>query len=108
MLLRKFEDNENFIVKRTAHTGQEADKLQSLASLIAPEQRQRLVHKFFDDDQTSFENLLLQLEAALSWSAAHRMLEQHFAERQINPYGDEAIRFSNLVYKRYFPKDELI
>lgn len=108
MLLRKFEDDENFIVKRAAHAGQKAEKLQSLASLISPEQRQRLLHKLFDDERASFERLLLQLEAALSWSAAHRMLEQHFAEHQINPYGEEAIRFSNLVYKRYFPKDELI
>jgi len=51
---------------------------------------------------------LLQLEAARDWVAAHRLIEAHFYRHQINPYQKDATRFSDLVYKRYFPHDVYI
>jgi hypothetical protein len=36
------------------------------------------------------------------------LTEECFKTNGISPYQDDAIRFSDLIYKRYFPKDEHI
>lgn len=94
---------ENFIINRAAIASTTAAQLQSLAALIPPPQRQQFSKKLFGGDAAAFEKLLAQLETAPSWRIAHRVLDQHFYQRQISPYAHEATRFSDLVYKRYFP-----
>lgn len=105
MPVRTISDNDNFIVKRAAIAQAQAVTLQSLAMLISPQQRQQFSKKLFGGDAGGFEKLLAQLEAAPNWRIAYRVMEQHFYRHRISPYNIEAMRFSDLVYKRYFPRD---
>jgi hypothetical protein len=108
MPVREIDDEDNFIIRRAAISQAGAEPLQSVAAMLSPQQRQQFQRKLFNGDLARFEQLLSQLEAAPTWSAAHRALEMCFQQQRISPYHAEATRFSNLVYKRYFPKDEHI
>lgn len=108
MSSRSFADRENFVVRRSVIPGRGCDELQSLATLMPPQMRQQFLKKLFRSDAARFEKLLVQLEAAPDWMVAHRLIEMHFYRHQINPYQNDATRFSDLVYKRYFPQDEHI
>ncbi len=106
MPTRSFADEENFVVQLSAVAKPDCEHLQSLATLMPPQLRQQFLKKLFRSDAERFEKLLLQLEAARDWVAAHRLIEAHFYRHQINPYQKDATRFSDLVYKRYFPGNE--
>jgi hypothetical protein len=108
MSIRGFADRENFVVRLSTTPRRGCDELQSLAALMPPQLRQQFVKKLFHSDAARFEKLLVQLEAAPDWMVAHRLLEAYFRRYQINPYQNDATRFSDLVYKRYFPQDEHI
>ncbi|MCK6562639.1 hypothetical protein HUU39_09350 [candidate division KSB1 bacterium] len=102
------EDQENFTVRRSALEQNTARDLQSLAQLISAEQRRHLLRKLFAGDAQRFDLLCAQLETAPAWNLARRLLHQHFKVHGINPYQEEARRFSSLVYKRYFPQDAYV
>lgn len=102
------EDQENFTVRRSALEQNTTRDLQSLAQLISAEQRRHLLRKLFAGDAQRLEVLCAQLEAAPAWNLARRILHQHFKVHDINPYQEEARRFSSLVYKRYFPQDAYV
>lgn len=108
MPIRNFADEDNFVVDRAALAKRDCEQLQSLTTLMPPQLRQQFLKKLFHSDVARFEKLLLQLEAARDWVAAHRLIEAYFYRHQINPYQNDATRFSDLVYKRYFPRDEYI
>jgi len=108
MPLPKIEDDDNFTIKCSVLAGKDTEKLQSVASLIKREQQQRFVKKLFAGDMASFDALLARLEIAPDWITAHRLIEMHFKAHRLNPYQPEATHFSNLIYKRYFPRDEHI
>jgi len=102
----RFNDSrENFTINRAAIAATTAAQLQSLTVLIPPLQRQQFSKKLFGGDAAAFEKMLAQLETVPNWRMAHRVLEHYFYQRQISPYTHEATRFSDLVYKRYFPLD---
>jgi hypothetical protein len=106
--MRNYADEDNFVVSRAALAKRDCENLQSLATLMPPQVRQQFLKKLFHSDAARFEKLLLQLEAARDWMVAHRLIEAHFYRHHINPYQNAATRFSDLVYKRYFPRDEYI
>lgn len=108
MPVRSYADEENFVIRRSAITRRDCEKLQSLTALMPPQLQQQFVKKLFRSDATRFEKLLMQLEAAPDWVVAHRLIEAYFYRHQINPYQNDATRFSDLIYKRYFPQDEHI
>ncbi len=108
MSTQKFDDNENFVIQRSAIAKRDTENLQSLTVLIPPQLRQQFLKKLFHSDLARFEKLLAQLEVAPDWVVAHRLIEAYYYLCQINPYQNEATRFSDLIYKRYFPKDEYI
>lgn len=108
MPIREIDDEDNFTIHRAAIAQAGAEPLHSFAAMISPQQRQQFLKKLFNGDTACFEQLLSKLEAAPTWSAAHRAIELCFQQKRISPYHAEATRFSNLVYKRYFPKDEHI
>lgn len=104
---RRIEDDENFMIRCSELPGKDTERLQSVTLLVRPDQ-QLFVEKLFRRDPACLDKLLIKLEAAPDWIAAHRLIEAHFAAHHINPYQPEATRFSNIIYKRYFPKDEHI
>jgi len=104
MPIRQFDDVDNFVINRSSIGQNGAQALQSLAVLISPQVRQQFLKKLFGGDVTGFDKLLAQLETAPNWSAAHHLLEQYFYRTRISPYNNDATQFSDIVYKRYFPK----
>lgn len=105
MSVRFYDSRENFTINRAALAGNTAAQLQSLSTMISPPLRQQFSKKLFGGDAAAFESLLAQLETAPNWRTAHRVLDHYFYQRQISPYANDATRFSDLVYKRYFPLD---
>jgi len=104
MPIRQVDDMDNLVIDCAAIRRNGVGKPPSLAALISPQDRQQFLKKLFGGDATGFDKLLAQLEIAPTWSAAHRLLDQYFYRAQISPYHATAIRFSDLVYKRYFPE----
>lgn len=105
MPVRVIDDSDNFIIRCAPNAQAPLTPLQSLAVLISPQLRQQFSKKLFSGDVTNFDKLLAQLETAPNWRAAYRVLEHCFYRHQISPYATEATRFSDLVYKRYYPND---
>jgi hypothetical protein len=104
MPIRQFDSQENFVIKRANIGKNGARKLQSLAMLFSPQLRQQFSKKLFGGDVSGFDNFLAKLETAPNWSVAHHLLEQYFYRTRISPYNDNATQFSDIIYKRYFPK----
>ena len=103
MPVRTIDSRDNFTVSCATLAQTAAAQLQSLAALIPPPQRQHFSKKLFGGDAAACEKLLTRLETAPNWRIAHHMMEQYFHQYQISPYNNDATRFSDLVYKRYFP-----
>jgi hypothetical protein len=108
MPIRPFNDESNFTVTRAALTQSSVKRLESLSVLISSQQRQLFVKKIFGGDAVVFDKLVNQLEISPNWSAALRLLENYFYRANISPYHNDAARFSDLIYKRYFPNDVYI
>jgi hypothetical protein len=105
MSLRGIADSENFTINHETITRNGAVELQSLGILISPQLRQQFSKKLFGGDAARLETLLAQLEKAPTWRVAHRLLDNYFHSCQISPYQTAATRFSDIIYKRYFPND---
>ena len=108
MLQRKIEDDQNFRIDFSASPVRRADELPSVAGMISPEQQKRFLKKVFGGDGTGYRQLLAQIDTISTWAEAHRYLEDYFQQHGINPYHDEAVRFSDAVYRRYFPQDNYV
>ena len=102
---RKTEQDQNLAIDLSTRAAQSVQQPQGVAEMISPEQQKRFIKKLLAGDDASFSHLLAQLDAISNWKEANRFLEDYFREHGINPYHDEAVRFSDLVYRRYFPQD---
>ncbi len=105
MLQRKIEDDQNFTINISANPGREMEELPSVASIISPEQQKRFLKKLFRGDASGYSRLLAEIDTIPIWAEALRHLEEYFQQNGINSYHDEAVRFSDAVYRRYFPQD---
>lgn len=105
MLQRNIEDDQNFATDLSPRNSRSVEKLPSVTEMISPEQQKRFVRKLFGGNDAGYHQLLVQLEAASNWAEARRLLEDYFQQHAINPYRDEAVTFSDLIYRRYFPQD---
>ncbi len=103
MLVRMIDNCDNLTVNCATLAQTTAAQLQSLAALIPLPQRRQFSKKLFGGDATACEKLLTRLETAPNWRIAHHVMEQYFHQHRISPYNNFATRFSDLVYKRYFP-----
>lgn len=104
MLQRKIEEERNSIIDFSERASS-VEKLPSVTAMISPEQQKRFIKKLFRGDAAGYQHLLKQLEGFSTWAGAHHFLEGYFQEHGIDPYHDEAVRFSDVVYRRYFPQD---
>jgi hypothetical protein len=105
MLQRKIEDRQDLSIDFSARPDRSVEKLPSVTEMISPEQERRFLKKLFSGDAAGYRQMLAQLEVFSNWAEAHHFLEDYFQRHGINPYNDEAVRFSDLVYRRYFPED---
>ncbi len=108
MPIRPFDDAQNFKIDLHARANREANALQNLQQMISAQHRQRFVKKIFGGNASEFERFLAELDAIPEWGEAHQTMKEYFSDRYINPYQEEAICLTDIVYKRYFPLDVYI
>ncbi len=108
MSRRPFDDAQNFTVDFHARASRETQALQDLATMISKQHRQRFVKKLFGGNHGEFDEFIAALDAISEWGEAHQTMKYFFSERYINPYQEEAICLTDIVYKRYFPLDAYI
>lgn len=82
--------------------------LQDINELITGRSRRKIIKKLFNKKEKEFLEFIVQLNPVSSWKEASPMIDEVFYERNINPYSNEAIMFSDLVYNRFFPKDKYV
>jgi hypothetical protein len=105
MPIREINDDENPTINCATIANNGAANLPSLGTLIPPRLREQFSKKLFDGDTSRLEELLARLETAPNWRVAHILIGRYFHHHQISPYHAQASRFSDLIYKRYFPND---
>jgi hypothetical protein len=79
--------------------------LEDLFSLIGKKDYKKFLKKLFKKDEPGFKDFIDELNSYNSWKDASIAIDDEFYQRQINPYSKEAIAFSDICYKRFFPKD---
>ena len=79
--------------------------LEDLFSLIGKKDYKKFLKKLFKKDESGFKDFIDELNSYNSWKDASIAIDDEFYQRQINPYSKEAIAFSDICYKRFFPKD---
>ncbi len=108
MPIRPIDDAQNFTIDLHARVSRETNTLQSLQPMISRQHRQRFVKKLFAGNGSAFDGFIAELDVIPEWGEAHQAMKEYFSERYINPYQEEAICLTDLVYKRYFPMDVYI
>ena len=99
--------SDNFVIEKSALMGQTTECLRALAEIITPEIRKRLIKKLCNGKAADFDRLCGDIEPATTWAEAHQLIEEYFEQHAISPYLEFASQFTDLIYKRYFPKDGL-
>jgi hypothetical protein len=79
--------------------------LEDLYAMIDRSDYKKFVKRLFKKDEPSFKEFLDELNSYDSWQDASVAIDDEFYNRGINPYAKEAISFSDICYKRFFPKD---
>lgn len=108
MPIRPIDDAHNFKIAVHHRPSRETHALENLHAMISLQHRQRFVKKLFGGKSSEFDDLIAELDAIPDWSEAHLVMKSYFSERYINPYQEEAICLTDIVYKRYFPMDVYI
>ena len=103
---RRIEDDQNFLVNRSNLTSNQTTSLLRLAEVISPSQEHRFIQKLFGGNRATFQQLAASIESSPDWRTASQHIENYYKSSGINPYRNDAVEFSDLVFKRYFPKEE--
>jgi len=90
--------------RRPLHEFQTSIPYQSLQRLIDEQSKAMFVKKIFRKDGEAYGRFIELLEVAENWKAAKEILDEEVSMRKINPYSREAVRLSDLVFNRYFPR----
>jgi hypothetical protein len=77
---------------------------QPLYRLIDDKTRTMFVKKIFKRDTAAYQRFIDSLEFADTWKAAKEILDKELSRRSINVFSKEAVRLSDLVFSRYFPR----
>lgn len=79
-------------------------KLQNLNLLLNEKDKEKFIRKIFRRDREKFFEIINKLNSTNTWKEASSIIESIFAEYEIDPYSNEAVEFTDLIYKRYFPE----
>ena len=84
-----------------------AGPLEELSSMISRRERRTFLKKLFKKDDAGYTDFIDEINSYNSWKDASIAIDDEFYQRQINPYSKEAISFSDICYRRFFPKDRI-
>ena len=74
-----------------------------LRALIDARKRKRFLKKVFKKDEAHFDASIDTLNAMTSWKEASVFIDEIFIMNDVDPFSKDAIRFTDLVYSRFFP-----
>jgi len=77
---------------------------QPLHRLIDNKSHDLFIKKIFKRDVGAYERFIDSLERAENWATAKEMLDRELVKREIHLFSKEAVRLSDLVFSRYFPR----
>lgn len=78
--------------------------LADLRELISRDDRKRFLKKIFKKDDVRYTSSVQALNAITSWKEASMYIDKILISNDVDPYSNEAVRFSEVVYQRFFPK----
>lgn len=79
-------------------------KLPDLNSLLDEKKREKFIKKIFKRNEEKFQQAIEKLNSIDNWKEASTFIDSIFIEHEIDPYSDEAIEFTDFVYRRYILK----
>jgi hypothetical protein len=98
------DDMANFVASQI-----QSDKpMEDLNSMVVGRTRKKVIKKLFNKKENEFLSFVNMINEQSAWKDASVIIDNEFYERGINPYSKEAIMFSDLIYIRYFPKDQYV
>lgn len=78
--------------------------LPDVQTLITNEQQRKFVEKLFGDDEAYYSVVITALNGMPSWKEASLYLNDFFDLGKLDPYADEVLEFTDIVYQRYLFK----
>ncbi len=78
-------------------------KLPDLNLLFDEKTREKFIKKIFKKDFEKFNRAIEKLNSIETWKEASAFIDTIFIENEIDPYSDEAVEFTDLIYRRYIP-----
>jgi len=76
----------------------------SMLSLFGDGDRKRIIKKVFLHDEHAFFNTLQIIDGMSSWKDASAYVDEILIQNDVDPYSNEAKRFMEILYQRFFPK----
>jgi hypothetical protein len=76
----------------------------SMLSFFGDGDRKRIVKKVFLHDEHAFFNSLQMIDNLTSWKEASAYVDEILIKNDVDPYSNEAKRFMEILYQRFFPK----
>ncbi|MDZ7261473.1 MAG: hypothetical protein ONB05_05140 [candidate division KSB1 bacterium] len=92
------------IIDRALIESQPQGPFPSLRPLIDERSKKMLIKGLFRKDEQAFHDLVHKLEGVGTWKEAKKIIDEELTRRGVEPFSREAIRLSDLVFSRYFPK----
>jgi hypothetical protein len=82
--------------------------LESLDNMIKGRTRKKIIKKLFKKKEKEFIDFISSINQLSTWKEASSLIDEEFYNREINPYSNEAINLSDIIYQRLFPKDKYV
>ncbi len=101
---REFTGTSTDVIKRSQIEAQPPGPYPPLHSLIDDRSRKVFVKKLFGKDSEAYHFFVERLERTESWKEAKGILDRELSSRGLSPYSREAVRFSDILFGRYFSK----
>ncbi len=101
---REFTGTSTDVIKRSQIEAQPPGPYPALQSLIDDRARKVFIKKLFGKDSEAYHFFIERLERTESWKEAKGILDRELNSRGLSPYSREAVRFSDILFSRYFSK----
>lgn len=102
--LIRFDEEEPVMVSRAKLEQQPSGPFPALAKLIDDKNRKLFIKSIFTRDEEAYADFVQRLELIQTWKEAKACFDGELNRRKLNPYTKEAIRFSDVIFSRYFAK----
>ncbi len=77
--------------------------LKSIDELIAGKDRKFFIKKIFSNKETDYTEFIRKLNSLNNWGETFKTIEEEFGRRNINPSDHQVYRFTDMLFKRFFP-----